>query len=155
MDQPKPHAPPIRSAFFRFYEELNDFLAEEQRKTTFLYEFIGTPSVKDTIEAIGVPHTEIDIILVDGEAVTFYYLLHGGERVAVYPVFESIDITPLVHLRSKPLRNPKFVVDVHLGKLAHKLRLLGFDTLYRNDFKDDEIIERSLREKRIILTRDS
>ncbi len=150
----KQHTPTTRSAFFRFYEELNDFLAEEQRKKTFPYEFTGKPSIKDTIEAIGVPHTEIDLILVDGESVGFNYQMRGGERVSVYPVFESLDITPLVHLRSKPLRKTRFVVDVHLGKLAHKLRLLGFDTLFRNDFKNSEIVELSLQEKRIILTRD-
>ena len=150
----KQHTPTTRSAFFRFYEELNDFLAEEQRKKTFPYEFTGKPSIKDTIEAIGVPHTEIDLILVDGESIGFNYQMRGGERVSVYPVFESLDITPLVHLRSKPLRKTRFVVDVHLGKLAHKLRLLGFDTLFRNDFNNSEIVELSLQEKRIILTRD-
>ncbi len=150
----KQHTPTTRSAFFRFYEELNDFLAEEQRKKTFPYEFTGKPFIRDTIEAIGVPHTEIDLILVDGESVGFNYQMRGGERVSVYPVFESLDITPLVHLRSKPLRKTRFVVDVHLGKLAHKLRLLGFDTLFRNDFNNSEIVELSLQEKRIILTRD-
>ena len=150
----KQHTPTTRSAFFRFYEELNDFLAEEQRKKTFPYEFTGKPFIRDTIEAIGVPHTEIDLILVDGESIGFNYQMRGGERVSVYPVFESLDITPLVHLRSKPLRKTRFVVDVHLGKLAHKLRLLGFDTLFRNDFNNSEIVELSLQEKRIILTRD-
>ncbi len=141
-------------AFFRFYEELNDFLAEELRKRVFPYEFKGWPSIKDTIEAIGVPHTEIDLILVNGESVAFDYRLHGGERVSVYPVFESLDIAPLVHLRAKPLRDTKFVVDVHLGKLAKKLRRLGFDTSFSKDYSDSEIVERSLRENRIILTRD-
>ena len=68
-------------------------------------------------------------------------------------MFESFDITHLIHLRTKPLRETKFVVDVNLGKLAQKLRLLGFDTLFRNDFIDNEIVELSLQEKRIILTR--
>lgn len=148
------HAPITRTAFFRFYEELNDFLSEEQRKTTFPYEFIGKPSIKDTIEAIGAPHTEIDLILVEGKSVGFDYQMHGGEHVSVYPVFESFDITPLVHLRSRPLRETKFIVDVNLGKLAQKLRLLGFNTLFRNDFIDNEIVELSLQDKRIILTRD-
>ena len=150
----KQHAPITRIAFFRFYQELNDFLSEEQHKTTFPYEFIGNPSIKNTIEAIGVVHAEIDLILVDGESVSFDYQMHGGEHVSVYPVFESFDITPFLHLRSKPLRKTKFVVDVNLGKLAQKLRLLGFDTLYRNDFLDTEIVKLSLKEKRIILTRD-
>jgi len=93
------HAPITRTAFFRFYEELNDFLIEEQRKETFPYEFTGNPSIKDTIEAIGVPHTEIDLILVAGESVGFDYHMYGGEYVSVYPVFESLDITPPVHFQ--------------------------------------------------------
>ncbi|PSW04344.1 Mut7-C RNAse domain-containing protein [Photobacterium lipolyticum] len=148
------HAPILRSACFRFYEELNDFLLQEQRKIMFQYEFTGNPSIKDTVEAIGVPHTEIDLILVGGESVGFDYQMQGGEYVSVYPEFESFNITPLVHLRAPPLRETKFVVDVNLGKLALKLRLLGFDTLYNKDFSDSEIVKRSLDEKRIILTRD-
>jgi hypothetical protein len=149
----KQHVSIKQTAFFRFYEELNDFLPEEQYKTTFPYKFIGNPAIKDTIEAIGVPHTEIDLILVDGESVDFVYQMHGGEHVSVYPVFESFDISSPVHLRTRPLRETKFVVDVNLGKLAQKLRLLGFNTLFINDFIDKEIVELSLKEKRIILTR--
>jgi uncharacterized protein with PIN domain len=78
----------------------------------------------------------------------------GGEHVSVYPVFESFDITSLSRIRSKPLREIKFVADASVGNLAKKLRLLGFDTLFRNDFTDKEIVELSLQEKRVILTRD-
>ena len=83
-------------------------------------------------EAIGVPHTEIDLILVNGRSVRFDDLLRGGERVAVYPESERFDISPIHRLRPKPLRNPRFVADVHLGALARLLRLLGFDTRYAN-----------------------
>src|SRR6185369_8725788 len=121
---------------FRFYEELNDFLAPELRKRAFAYAFNGTPAVKDAIEAIGVPHTEVDLVLVDGESVDFARRLNGGERVAVYPVFERLDITAVTRLRARPLRQTRFVLDVHLGKLARNLRLLGFDTIYRNDYED-------------------
>jgi hypothetical protein len=144
----------IHTAFFRFFEELNDYLPEERCKKSFPHEFIGNPSIKDTVEAIGVPHTEIDLILVDGESVGFNYKMCGGEHVSVYPVFESFDITPLVRLRSKPLRDIKFVADVNIAKLAKKLRLLGFDTLFGHDLTDKEIVELSLQEKRVILTRD-
>jgi uncharacterized protein with PIN domain len=141
-------------ATFRFYEELNDFLPKNHRKRAFEYRFNGTPSVKDAIEALGVPHTEVDLVLVDGESVGFDYRLGGGERVAVYPVFESLDIAPLTHLRPRPLRHPRFVLDVHLGALARGLRMLGFDSLYHNDFTDETIIAISIAERRIILTRD-
>lgn len=143
-----------KSALFRFYEELNDFLPQENRKKEFEYRFSGGPSIKDAIEAIGVPHTEIEIIVVGGESVGFDYHLCDGDRVAVYPMFESVDVTPLLRLREKPLRDARFVADVHLGKLARLLRMLGFDTAYDRDFEDKEIIKTAALESRIVLTRD-
>ena len=148
------HPPILRTSYFRFYEELNDFLPEQFFKEIYPFSFSGTPSVKNIIETIGVPHTEVDLIIVDGKSVGFEHRLKGGEQVSVYPVFESIDISPIIKLRSKPLRKIRFVVDVNLGKLAKKLRLLGFDTYYRNNLNDDEIVKISISEKRIILTRD-
>ena len=148
------HARRPRDARFRFYAELNDFLPAEQRQTEFHYSFLGTPSVKDTIEALGVPHTEVDVILVDGRSVDFAHLLRGGERVAVYPVFERYDVSPLTRLRPAPLRQIRFVADVHLGTLARNLRLLGFDTIWERDLADETIIDIASREHRIILTRD-
>lgn len=138
----------------RFYAELNDFLPPARRGRAIRRRFDGTPAVKDTIESLGVPHTEVDLILVNGVSVRFSHRLRGGERIAVYPVFERLDITPLVRLRPAPLRVPRFVADVHLGKLARRLRLLGFDTLYENDCDDSELIRRSVRGRRILLTRD-
>lgn len=143
-----------RPCEFRFYEELNDYLPPALRKRSFTRIVPGSPSVKDAIEAIGVPHTDIDLILVDGRSVPFAHRLRGGERVAVYPVFERFDITPLHRLRPKPLRHPRFVADVHLGTLARYLRLLGFDTVYRNDHADPELARVAARQRRILLTRD-
>jgi uncharacterized protein len=148
------HLPVIRTVYFRFYEELNDHLPREWKKKRFPYEFRGKPSIKNTIHAIGVPHSEVDLILVNGNPSGFEYQLQGGEEISVYPVFESFDISHESRLRATPLRDTRFIVDVNLGKLAKKLRLLGFDTLFRNDFEDDEIVEIALREERIILTRD-
>jgi uncharacterized protein with PIN domain len=139
---------------FRFYEELNDFLSVEKRKKAFFQNIIGNPSIKDVIEAMGVPHVEIDLILVNGKSVDFNYRLQNEDKVAVYPVFETLDITPLIRLRAKPLRKPKFILDVHLGKLARYLRLLGVDTLYTNHYSDEEIIHIAKEKERIILTRD-
>lgn len=149
-----PYAPIERIAEFRFYEELNDFLPPEKRKRSFKHRFRGTPSVKDTIEAIGIPHTEVDLVLVDGRSVGFDHILRGSERVAVYPMFERLDVSPVTRLRPMPLRETRFVVDVHLGTLARYLRLLGFDTVWRNDLEDSQIIRYSVQERRIILTRD-
>jgi uncharacterized protein with PIN domain len=143
-----------KTAQFRFYAELNDFLPSHQRQKTFPYPFMGSPSIKDAIEAIGVPHPEVDLVVVNGESVAFEYHLRDGDRVSVYPIFESFDISPVVHLRPEPLRDTRFVLDGHLGKLARLLRMLGFDSLYRRDLADDEIINISIRERRVILTRD-
>jgi len=145
---------PTASAEFRFYAELNDFLPPERRRADFAYSVAGTRSAKDAIESIGVPHTEVDLILVDGQSVGFDRVLSGGERVAVYPVFELLDVAPLQHLRPRPLREPRFVLDTHLGTLARHLRLAGFDCLYRNDYRDNELITAALAGRRIILTRD-
>lgn len=143
-----------RSATFRFYAELNDFLHRSRRGQGFEYRFEGRPGIRDAVEAMGVPHTEIDLIVVNGESVGFEYRLEDGDRVSVYPVFESFDISPVVRLRPEPLREPKFVLDVHLGKLARLLRLLGFDCSYERYAEDPEIIDCSLTERRTILTRD-
>lgn len=148
------HSRQTRFAEFRFYEELNDFLPAKRRKTSFRSTFCGHPSVKDTIQAVGVPHTAIDLILVDGQSVNFSHRLRGGERVAVYPVFERLDISPVLRLRPRPLRRTRFILDVHLGKLARYLRMLGFDTAYENNRDDVAIIDLSIAQQRIILTRD-
>ena len=103
---------------------------------------------------LGVPHSEVDLILVNDDSVGFDYKLQDGDRVAVYPVFESFDISPLQRLRPKPLRNTAFMVDANLGKLARRLRMLGFDAAYGNQLDDGEIVDIAAREKRIVLTRD-
>ena len=140
--------------YFRFYEELNDFLPGPKKKKRFVHNYIDHASVKDMIEALGIPHTEIDLILVNGKSIDFRYIINDGDNVSVYPVFESFDISDAQHLRPKPLREPKFVVDVQLGKLARYLRMLGFDVLYSNSYNDDEIVKVSRIEKRTILTKD-
>jgi uncharacterized protein with PIN domain len=142
------------AAEFRFYEELNDFLPAEKRKRTVTYRFDGHPGIKDAIEAQGVPHVEVDLIVVNGESAGFEYQLQDGDRVAVYPVFEALDISPVVKLREKPLRRTAFVVDVNLGRLARRLRLAGFDTLFSNAYRDEEIVKIAAAEHRIVLTRD-
>ncbi len=144
----------MKTVFFRFYEELNDFLPEEKRKKTFEHSFIGRVSVKDMIESIGIPHTEIDLILVNGSSVGFDYIVSGQDKISVYPEFESLDISEVQHLRAKPLRHPRFVLDVHLGKLARLMRMVGLDTLYKNDYTDEEIVNIGSENKRCILTRD-
>jgi len=145
---------PVCVIWLRFYAELNDLLPQDRRHRTFAHTLERRAAVKDLIEALGVPHTEVDLILVNGESVGFGHLVRPDDRISVYPVFESLDITPLVRVRPEPLRVTRFVVDGHLGRLAAYLRLLGFDTLYKNDYRDEELSRISRDERRILLTRD-
>lgn len=138
----------------RFYEELNDFLAPDLRKTDINYQLKQPRSAKDLIESFGVPHTEIDLIIVNGISVDFNYIVRCGDHLSIYPVFESLDISPLKHCQEKPLRNIRFVLDAHLGRLAAYLRMLGFDTLYRNDYSDPVLAAISIDKHRILLTCD-
>ena len=132
----------MATAQFTFHGSLNDFLPQAKKNSGISYFFSNAPAIKDAIEAIGIPHPEIKEIFVNNRAVTFKYLLSAGDSVEVYP-FIQIHPSP-----------QKFVLDVHLGKLARLLRLLGFDTLYQNDFSDKEIIAFAREQERIVLTRD-
>jgi hypothetical protein len=147
--------PPDRPvATLRFYEELNDFLPPASRKRDIEVAIDRARSVKDAIEAVGVPHPEVDLVIVDGVSVDFAHLLRGGERVAVYPMFERLDIAPLQRLRPRPLRDPRFIADAHLGKLARHLRMAGFDVLHDTSAADEAIVRAAHGSRRTILTRD-
>lgn len=141
-------------AYFRFYDDLTDFLPYARRGGAFTHEFEGRVSIKDMIESLGVPHTEVDLILVNGESVDFTYLVADGDRISVYPIFETLDITPVSRVRPAPLDEYRFVLDVHLGKLAAYLRLLGFDALLPDDHDDANLARIARDEGRILLTRD-
>jgi uncharacterized protein len=139
---------------FRFYAELTDFLPQDLRSGTVTRDFDVPGSVKDMIEACGIPHTEVDLIVANGRSVDFSYLVNDGDRVSVFPVFESFDITPIVKVRPEPLRTVRFVADNHLGRLARFLRLLGLDTLHEHDWNDSELVQISTSQQRILLSRD-
>jgi len=138
----------------RFYEELNDFLEPSRRKRDIDAVFPERRSVKDLVESLGVPHVEVDLILINGESVDFSRIVADGDRISVYPVFESIDIGPVTRLRPEPLREPRFVLDVHLRKLARRLRLLGFDVDFSPDRDDAALADIAEAEERILLSRD-
>jgi uncharacterized protein len=144
----------MKRARFRFYAELNDFLLDDARGSDLTREFELGASVKDMIESFGVPHTEIDVVLVNGKSVDFSHRVQDGDHISVYPVFESFDISEVVRVRPEPLRESRFVLDAHLGTLTRYLRLLGFDCDYRNDFSDHELVDVSVSQGRVLLTRD-
>lgn len=138
----------------RFYAELRDLLPRRHRSGRVRHRVIETQSVKDLIESYGVPHTEVEVILADGASVGFAHRPSAGQRISVYPVFEAFDVRPLIRLRPEPLRQTRFVLDGHLGALARRLRLLGFDCIYATDSDDDDLVELSVHGRRILLTRD-
>ncbi|PLX34115.1 MAG: twitching motility protein PilT [Clostridiales bacterium] len=138
----------------RFYAELNGFLKGGDCNGEMKYRHCGRRSVKDLIENFGIPHVEVDLILVNGESVGLDRIVEDGDRIGVYPMFERFNVKGLSKLREIPLRATSFAIDVHLGKLAKYLRLMGFDADYVNDRDDDEILRISNAEGRIILTCD-
>lgn len=132
----------MRQAQFNFHGSLNDFLPPRLKNTWIHYSFGNIPSVKDAIEALGIPHTEIETITANDTLISFSYLLQNGARIEVHPFIQVPDAPQ------------RFILDVHLGKLARLLRLLGFDTLYANDYTDKAIVEAVKPGERIVLTRD-
>jgi uncharacterized protein len=135
------------SASFLFEGELEVFLSKSEKNRVMSYHFNEHPSIKDAIEAIGIPHTEVDTIIVSGSTVSFNYLLKNNDEVHVHPYRKAS--------LSRQLKDtPKFILDVHLGKLARLLRLLGFDACYQNNYSDKQIVELSTSGSRIVLTRD-
>ena len=146
------------NATFRFYAELNDFVPRRYRDRYRCRDLTAScardASVKHSIEALGVPHTEVALVLVNGESSSFERPLAEGDRVAAYPAFGLLDVQGLQRLRSWPAGRPRFVADAHLGGLARLLRMAGYDSLYDNGYHDDEI-ERIAREQgRVLLSRD-
>jgi uncharacterized protein with PIN domain len=145
----------MSQASFRFYGDLNDFLPVERQNDAVLYDFDpqsdGNVAVKHAVESLGIPHTEIDQIIANGQAVGFEYGLAAGDVIDVWAWIPKPD---RVNLRPPLPRPVRFVLDTHVGRLAVYLRLLGFDALYHNDSTDASLAELSHQEQRVLLTRD-
>ncbi len=141
-------------AYFEFHGPLNDFLPRARRRQVLQHPFDWRASIKDMIESLGVPHAEVEQIAVNGAGVDFEYIVAPDDRIAVYPYAATPEIENPVALRPPFDQTPRFILDTHLGRLAAYLRMMGFDTLYRNDYPDDELAQVSHAETRILLTRD-
>jgi hypothetical protein len=138
----------------RCYAELNDYLPVELRQREQLVRLLEAATVGGLIAGLGIPAAVVEVVLVNGTSCGLNRVLRDGDRVSLYPMFESFDATPLLCLRGQPLRRVRFVADAHLGRLARYLRLLGFDTLFENDPGDAELARISLQHNRILLSRD-
>lgn len=142
------------TARFRFYAQLNNFLPRQWRQREFARVCARAATVKHMVEALGIPHTEVAIVLVNGESCGFDRLLSDGDSVAVFPPFLALDVSELQMHNTRPAGPARFIADAHLGGLARMLRMAGFDTLYDNQFDDAGIADLAQREARIVLTRD-
>jgi uncharacterized protein with PIN domain len=138
----------------RCYGELNDFLPPERRHRAFPVQCSTPRSVKDILEAVGVPHTELRFVLVDGEPAALPHVVRGDCRLAAYPACYQTNLAPSSPPPWPAPADCRFVADVHLGKLARLLRLLGFDCLHNPAWDDPELARRSATERRVLLTRD-
>jgi uncharacterized protein len=137
----------------RAYEELNDFLPIHHQKKDFVIEIEPKTPVHALIEMLHIPLSQVDLILVNSQSVGVDHCLSPGDRLSIYPVFETFDISTVARLPQTPLRKLKFVCDVHLGKLSKFLRMLGIDAHYDKDITPPELIQLSLLQNRIILTK--
>lgn len=144
----------MKQASLRFYEELNDFLPDDKKKRAFPCRFVGEVTVAMLLQAIGVPFSEVDLILRHGESVHPAQAVRDGDRISFYPVFESFDIHGTTTTREEPLRRPCFVAVPGLERLAAYLRMLGFDTRSGTGLGPDEIAAATEAERRILLTCD-
>jgi uncharacterized protein len=138
----------------RLYGDLTAIIPGNRHRSIIDRKIPEPTSVKDLIEACGVPHTEIDLILVDSHPVDFSFLINKDTQISVYPVFYELDIPENVRLQKRSISIPRFLADVNLGKLARYLRMAGFDTAYSNNVDDDDLILQMQNEKRVLLTRD-
>jgi len=129
------------SAQFRVHGALNDLVPPQRRHRAFVVVCPEHATIKHTAEAMGIPHTEVGIVLLDGQPADL------AHRV---PESGTVDLHPAPPPRA-PLR---FVADVHLAGLARRLRLLGFDCVLAGDGPDEAIARHAEREQRIVLTRD-
>jgi len=139
----------------RFYAELNDFLPPGLRGGGLDCTPAPQHSLKHLVESLGVPHTEVALVLVDGRPGSLREHVHGAARVAVFPAFRRLgplaaDGEDVVDSRAEP----RFIADVHLARLARMLRFAGYDTLWRPDWQDAELAARARADARIVLTRD-
>lgn len=133
----------MKTADFHFDEDLAPLLPKSWLNSAGVYCFAGPQSAKHLIEALGIPHTEVGAILVNGAPLGLDYLVRDGDHVEVSGI--AVGAT---------LDEPRFVIDGHLGRLNSRLRMLGFDCAYRGDYTDNELMESCVHEDRILLTRD-
>lgn len=140
----------VNTATFIFKGSLQDFTGQAQVEKSFQLH----PSAKDLIESCGVPQVEVFGLRVNSALESFSYNVTDGDKLTVYPKRMPDGQDSPGNIRKAHDLPSKFIADVHLGKLTRYLRLLGLDTVYKNDAKDSDIVDASVRDNRAVLTRD-
>ena len=141
----------MTQASFRFHGALERFLAPAHRGRAIWVECAAVASAKHQIEALGVPHTEVGLLLINDQSAALRQRLADGDQVVVHPAQAA---EAGIQGEHQAAGRPRFVADAHLGALARRLRMAGFDTLYDNAYADPALAELANREERILLTRD-
>jgi len=135
-----------------FHGGLDFFLQRGTEAATVERHLKEAASVKDVIEACGVPHPEVDLILVNGEPVDFSYRLKEDAVVEVYGVESGFPCFQENRLQIPNIQ--RFIADGHLGKLVRDLRLLGADVVYDPAAEDRQLVDLARIDDRALLTRD-
>ena len=135
----------MATATFLFHGELAEFLTRAKRGGAFSHSCARAATIKHAIESLGVPHTEAGRLTVNDQAATLSRIVREGDVIEVFPHHATDAFSG---------ETPIFIADAHLGGLARLLRMLGFDTLFENEYTDRQIMEIAGRERRVLLTRD-
>ena len=136
----------------KFHDDLTFFLKSKTNNKVIERILGEKTSVKDVIESCGIPHPEVDLILVDKEPVDFSYPIVKDADIDVYPLESRYLLFTEKRLQVRSIN--RFVADGHLGTLARNLRLLGFDVGYDRQAQDRQLLNVMEREDRALLTRD-
>ncbi len=138
----------------RCYEELNEFLPKEKRKVQFTHTIPVQTSVKDLIESFNIPHTQVQMILVNGWQEDFSYVVQNNDRISIYPYFHNFDVHSVSKISHTLPDQIRFIADQHLGTLVRYIRMLGIDTAYNKNLTGHELVEKANQGERILLTKD-
>lgn len=134
----------MKVAHFHFDSNLSGLLRGGWRGPDLEYAFTGPQSAKHLIESMGIPHTEIGLLLVNGQQAETSYQVQDGDEVQV----EACETAAASTLE------PRFILDGHLGRLASRLRMLGLDCQYQAVIEDSDLAAMAVSEGRILVTRD-
>jgi uncharacterized protein with PIN domain len=144
----------VTNAHIYFHNPLQELIRSRNRNPLQPIEFKGCQTIKHLVESLGIPHTEVGLLVVHEESIDFGHLVSNGEIVQVQPATSQQDQLSGMFQDGHMTIPARFILDNHLGKLASDLRIMGFDADYSNHYQDQELAETAAMQGRILLTRD-